>query len=167
MKNIFVIVILTLTFGCSKNKENIYKGWQEKYFKNSSEINSYKLGTNYFVRNVNEPIQLSTPFIDNQSQFESIFGVAQTMTMDKQSVKVDFSKEIVIPIILEETNISTLIKIDAISLIADELNISYSVDEMHPISYVIQPSEIIILERSELGDYKNLKYKFKKTRNVL
>ena len=65
------------------------------------------------------------------------------------------------------TNIGSTITIDSVRLIGHQLNVNYTVTEVEPISYVIQPSELIIIKKKDILDLDNLKLKFEKTTKVL
>ncbi|RLZ07775.1 hypothetical protein [Faecalibacter macacae] len=168
MKNLLVLSIVSLFLSCShNNKQSTVNYTNEDKIIDSSKKIDYEIGSNYFVKNNFNSSLIDKSYIDSKSVFDSVFGVARTMSPQSIPTEIDFSTDIVIPIILDQTNIGSTITIDSVRLIGHQLNVNYTVTEVEPISYVIQPSELIIIKKKDILDLDNLKLKFEKTTKVL
>lgn len=164
MKLIYVAMLVGALTACS-NKQNI------DAVNNNTESTAhkipYQLAKNYFVKKNFDTNILKKSYIDNQHDFDAIFGIARTMSKDGEATKIDFKNEIVIPIILEETNIGSTISIDTLNIIGNKIKVAYTVTEVQPISYIVQPNEIIIINKKEIIDLDKLDLTFEKTTKVL
>ena len=152
-------------FSACSNKQNI-DAVKDNTEKTTHRI-PYQLAKNYFVKKNFNPNILTKSYIDNQKDFDEIFGVARTMSKEGEATKIDFKDEIAIPIILEETNIGSTISIDTVNIIGNKVKIVYTVTEVQPISYIIQPNEIIIINKKEIINLDQLDLTFEKTTKVL
>lgn len=164
MKILYVVMLVGILLSCS-NKQNVEAGGDN--IERTSHKIPYKLASNYFVKKNFDTSILSKSFIDNKNDFEAIFGIARTMSKNSEPTPIDFKNEIAIPIILEETNIGSTITIDTVNIIGNKLKVAYTVTEVQPISYIIQPNEIIIINKKEILDLDNLDLTFEKTTKVL
>lgn len=168
MKNLLVLSIVLLFFSCNHNSKQLTKEHtnEDKNLNFSKKLN-YEVGSNYFVKNNFDSNVIDKSYIDSKSVFDSVFGVARTMSLESTPTAIDFSTDIVIPIILDQTNIASTITIDSVNLMGNLLSINYTVTEVEPISYLIQPSELIIIKKKDILDLDNLELKFVKTTDVL
>ena len=168
MKNVLVLSIVLFFLSCShNNKQSTGNYTNEDKIIDSSKKLKYEIGSNYFVKNNFNSSLIDKSYIDSRDVFDSIFGVARTMSAQSIPTEIDFETEIVIPIILDQTNIGSTITIDSVSLSGHQLNVNYTVTEVELISYVIQPSELIIIKKKDILDLDSLKLKFEKTTKVL
>lgn len=164
---IFILCMIGISIiSCSHNQQSIAPGSTDDNILISSKHIPYTLASNYFVRNdfkINKTIK---PYIDSLKEFELIFGVATTMVDKSKPTSINFEEEIVIPIILDETNVGTTIKVKDIYLNGNTLKVRYVVKEFEPITYVIQPSEVIIIKRKYLKNLNQLKFEFEKIKEL-
>ncbi|MBF0598210.1 hypothetical protein [Faecalibacter rhinopitheci] len=169
MKKGSLILFLLILMSCNNNynKNSVFNTPDHDNVSNSSKIISYKLISNYFVKNSVDVKKIEKSYIDNSNDFNAIFEKAKSLDKPDESASINFSKEFVIPIILEKTNIGTTIQVDSVLLNGNLLNVYYTVTEVQPISYIIQPNQLIIIQRDNIQDFNQLKLKFEKTTTVL
>ena len=168
MKKLLILSVVAILTSCSQNnKQSTTDQTYDEKISSTSKSLKYEIGSNYFVKNSFDSSLIDKSYIDSKDVFDSIFGVARTMSVESTPTPIDFNTDFVIPIILDQTNIGSKISIDSISLNGNLLNVNYTVTEVEPISYMIQPSEVIILKKKDIYDFKNLQLNFKKTTNVL
>lgn len=161
----YLVLFLFIVFTACTNKYSVLENnFNEDFFANSN-TNSFKLGENYYLKSNLNPELLKKSFIDNQEQFYSIFGFHNSNNEDLN--QIDFKNEFVIPIILDKSNIVSKIEINDIHIIDNEVLVKYTVIQLDKLSYLIQPFEIIILEKSMIRDLSKLKLKFSRTTNLL
>lgn len=165
MKFIYFLLFTSLMFSCSR-KNSLDESHDNKIESTSIKVN-YQLGSNYFVKNDADLTHLTKSYLDSKNDFEAIFGIARTMSKESDPTPIDFNQQIVVPIILEETNIGSSINVDSVYKNGNQLMIRYTVTEVQPISYIIQPCELIIINRDEFNDLKDLHLTFEKTTKVL
>lgn len=151
-----------ILLSCSNNPTFADKPVNEEFLTNFKEV-SYRLAKNFYVKSDYNFHHIKKPYIDNEVQFDKIFGIEDQLN----GKIVDFDNEIVIPIILDKTSIATKITIDEIQIKGNDIIINYTVNQLHQLSYLIQPSEIIIIDKSIIHDLNKLKLKFNKTTNLL
>jgi len=163
MKYYFSILLAAILFTSCSNKFSIAeKNVNEEVLESSNNL-SYRLGKNFFINNNFNTAILNKSYIDNLSQFNHVFSEVKS----KESEIIDFEKELIIPIILDKTTIGTKISIDDIHVVENEILINYTVNQLHELSYMIQPFEIIILDKNIVKDLSKLKLKFNRTTNLL
>lgn len=168
MKKFLMLSIVAIFLGCSQNnKQSTDQHASENKISSTSKILKYEIGANYFVKNTFNSNLIDKSYIDSKEVFENVFGVARTMSAESMPTDIDFTTDFVIPIILDQTNIGSKISVDSIRLIGNLLSVNYTVTEVEPISYVIQPSEVIILKKKDIYDFDKLELSFKKTTNIL
>jgi len=131
----------------------------------SSNSITYRLGKNFIIKNDFNTNVLKKPFIDNSNQFNHVFSAVQSKFDDVDAI--DFNNELIIPIILDKTTIGTKISINDIHVVENEVLINYTVNQLHELSYLIQPFEIIIIDKNIVKDLSKMKLKFNKTTNLL
>lgn len=164
-----ISILLATSFiliSCLQNQQSVNAFNSEENFTNTSKHIPFSLAANYFVRNDVRMTKSLKPYIDNKKDFDLIFGVARTMSTEGKPTMIDFSKEIVIPIILQETNKGTTIKVKDIYLNGDKIKVDYVIKETEPLSYIIQPSEVILIQRKHLKNLNQLKFEFEKIREL-
>lgn len=165
MKFLYIFLLAGCLYSCS-NKNNLDDTYENKYEASSVKV-KYTVASNYFVNKNADLKGLKKSYIDSENDFTKIFGTARTMQDKSEPTKIDFRKQIVVPIILEETNIGTDITVESVYKSGNHLHIRYTVTEVQPISYVIQPSELIIINRKEISNLDELQLSFEKTTKVL
>lgn len=168
MKKFLLLSFISICLGCSnsnKQSTDIFTN-EDKISSTSKELN-FEIASNYFVKNNFNSNLIDKSYIDSETVFNSVFGVARTMSSESVPTLIDFNTDIVIPIILEQTNIGSTISVDSIRMNGNIMNINYTVTEIKPISYIIQPSEVIIIKKKDILDFDNLQLQFKKTVKML
>lgn len=165
MKFLYILLLPLLIFSCSR-KNSLDHSPEDKIERTAIKV-PYELGSNYFVKNNVDLSNLNKSYLDSKIIFDSIFGIARTMSKESDPTPIDFTQQIVIPIILEETNIGSTITVDSVNKIGNHLKIRYTVTEVQPISYIVQPCELIIINRKEISDLNELELSFEKTTKVL
>lgn len=111
-----------------------------------SKTVSYVLLKNYFHNN-DAPIP-TTPMIKTQQEFDAQFGMAASMGEDGQPTPVDFKKQVVIAIVLPETNVATTI--DSVVITQPErlrLQVNCIVRQGDKQSYTTQPIYLMAIDR--------------------
>lgn len=105
----------------------------------------------HFVKNTYKQGDLKNPKIDNEKEFEAIFGVAATM--NNKPTQVDFTKQYVIAVIGKETDIATEMKPVSLQKQSNgDLVFTYEIkQEGGPQSYKIMPFLAIAVDKSETG----------------
>ena len=165
MKYYFPVLLgVFLLCNCSNKYSMADKNVNDEVLESSNSI-SYRLGKNFFIKNDYNASQLKKSFIDNPIQFNHVFSVIHSKFKDSDTI--DFDNELIIPIILDKTTIGTKISINDIHVVDNEVLVDYTVNQLHELSYIIQPFEIIIIDKSIVKDLSKLKLKFNKTTNLL
>lgn len=111
----------------------------------STEEVPFTEAQNYFVRN-DAPMPVPT-VITAEEEFDGYFGMAAFMGKDGKPTPIDFTTQMVLPIVLPVTDIETEIKPVKVELKGDSLIYTYSVQIGEPISFSIQPLSLIILDK--------------------
>ena len=112
--------------------------------------NYHRMG-NYFVNN-HFPNGTHKLVIQNQEDFQNVFGQAAVMGHNGQPTRVDFRNQFVVAVILPETNRQTIIESALVRRIGDRLYYSYIIDEGHATSYTTRPFTMIAVSRNEPSD---------------
>ena len=90
--------------------------------------------------------------IQNQQDFESVFGEGAVMGRNGQPTSIDFRHQFVIAVILPETNRQTTIETALLRRNGDRLYFSYIIDEGHSTSYTMRPFTAVVVDRNEPSD---------------
>lgn len=109
---------------------------------------------NFFVKN-NVKLENSENYfvVNNQKEFLNLFGMARTMTNTIE--QVDFSKYLVVAVVLNATNKETDIKINSVKEKNDNLCIKYSIKRGKEQSYSSVPFKAIKVAK---GSYTNVSF---------
>lgn len=100
---------------------------------------------NYFFKNGQEiPADAK---ITTQEDFTRLFGMAAFMGNNGKPTAIDFSRSIVIAIVLPTTDIATDIKPVALCEKDENLFYDYSVTKGEKLSYTIRPISIIVIDK--------------------
>lgn len=135
----------------------------ESTVKNSSENVSqieedggvpYTVAASYFVKNTYKNDQIENLKITTQEEFEKVFGMAATMGADGIPTKIDFSKQYVIAVVGTVVEKETNFEVNSLVKTGNEIMLSYSVSTGKDLSFSIQPSLILILDKAWDGDVK-------------
>ena len=129
MKKIFIILAIAAIVVACKSTEEV----------------PFTEAHNYFVRN-DAPMPVPT-VITSEEEFTNYFGMAAFMGKDGKPTPIDFTTQMVLPIVLPVTDIETKIKPVKVELKGDSLIYTYSVQIGEPLSFSIQPLSLIILDK--------------------
>lgn len=142
----FAFTILSL-FACQNNK-NFSQGGSAT--KPALVDVQYETVKNYYVKNT--VLGSVKAKIGMQVEFNEIFGSATKMGVDGKPTVIDFAKQNVIAVVLQETDLKTTISPK--SLQKDEtgnLILTYSVIRGEKQSYTTRPNFAIVIDKSEMG----------------
>ena len=119
MKKTFLLSFVTLTMmalmsSCAVNLDGVTA--------------NYSRSNNYYINNhlSNGTHKL---VIQNQQEFESVFGEGAVMGRNGQPTRIDFSRQFVVAVILPETNRQTTIETALVRRLGDRLYFSYIIEE--------------------------------------
>ena len=100
---------------------------------------------NYFFKN-NQHFPGNVK-ITSEKEFRKFFGMVTTMGQNGKSTTIDFSKQMVLAIVLPQTEQATEITPIKVELKNDTLYYTYDVKTGEMQSYTIQPMAIIIVDK--------------------
>lgn len=143
MKNIFALAVATvISVSCNSVKSG------------DSALNQevpYKEAKNYFVKN-NIDAAIDNPKLENQHDFDKVFGMATTMGESGKPTTIDFSKEFVVAQIEDPSTQKVELKPVSIKKNANILEIKYRKIVGENQSYTSQPAMILIIDNKYNGD---------------
>lgn len=143
IKKIFIVALMALGFtACSVGQHSTSSSTKGKDI-------SYSIGRNYFANTSST----NKTVLHSQREFNKLFSPAAVMGKDGEPTKINFSREMVIPFILPETNRDTEIKVQSVQKIGKELRVSFRVIRGEERSYTIRPMTFIILPKA---NYKTI-----------
>lgn len=136
MNKLLAIIITTLAIATCGNTGNSI---------------SYIVMDHYFVNN--DLGAAPCCVVRTQAEFDRLFGAAAVMGKDGEPTPVDFSKEYVIAVSLEPTDIATTIEPVSFEKNTDgKLVFTYSVKTGEKMSYNIQPCLLVKVANSNKGE---------------
>lgn len=107
----------------------------------------YQIINNYFVKNTVKKGQKRK--IENQKEFDALFGAAATMGKDGKPSAIDFKKQNVIAIIGNTTNYNTSYEITGVAMGSmGTVVVSYKTNKGAKMTYSIRPFTAIIIDKS-------------------
>lgn len=107
----------------------------------------YQIINNYFVKNTVKKGQKRK--IENQKEFDALFGAAATMGKDGKPTAIDFKKQNVIAIIGNTTNYNTSYEITGVAMGSmGTVVVSYKTNKGAKMTYSIRPFTAIIIDKS-------------------
>lgn len=110
----------------------------------------YQIINNYFVKNTVKKGQKRK--IENQKEFDALFGSAATMGKDGKPSAIDFKKQNVIAIIGNTTNYNTSYEITGVAMGSmGTVVVSYKTNKGAKMTYSIRPFTAIIIDKSLTG----------------
>jgi len=116
-----------------------------------NEIVPYKEAKNYFVKNT-VLAALDDPKIENQEDFDKVFGMAATMGENGKPTSIDFSKEFVVAQVEEPSTQTIELKPISIRKNSNILEIKYKRIVGETQSYTSQSSMILIIDKKYYAD---------------
>lgn len=110
----------------------------------------YQIINNYFVKNTVKKGQKRK--IENQKEFDTLFGAAATMGKDGKPTAIDFKKQNVIAIIGNTTNYNTSYEITGIAMGAmGTVVVSYKTNKGTKMTYSIRPFTAVTIDKNLTG----------------
>lgn len=104
---------------------------------------------NFFIKNT--ATKLFNPRIETQSEFDKIYGAATTMGNYGKPTFIDFSKQVVISVILNETDLETIIVPIALKKENNNLLLTYKKSLGKKQTYTSRPNFAILIDKSIKG----------------
>jgi hypothetical protein len=115
---------------------------------NSKNAVSYAYAENYFVNNTYQNTEVETLKIDNQEEFDKVFGGATTMT--SRPTAIDFSKKTVLAIVAPASEKEVKITIRAMERTYNGgIFLKYAVSEGKDLGYSAQSAQILIVDKTD------------------
>ncbi|MCF0196982.1 MAG: hypothetical protein HUK03_07120 [Bacteroidaceae bacterium] len=108
---------------------------------------AYTPAEGYFFK-TGQPTPAEALVMRSKEELEAHFGYATTM--NRRPTALDFSRQVAIAIVLPETNRSTEITVQSITLRGKDLEVAYAVQTGTPLSYTIQPLTMIAVSKTSL-----------------
>lgn len=107
----------------------------------------YQIINNYFVKNTVKKGQKRK--IENQKEFDALFGAAATMGKDGKPSAIDFKRQNVVAIIGNTTNYNTSYEITGVAMGSmGTVVVSYKTNKGAKMTYSIRPFTAIIIDKS-------------------
>lgn len=114
----------------------------------SEEMVPYTLAQRYFVKNTFQKNQLQSPIISNQKEFDDVFGMATVMGADGKPTVINFSDQIAITVILDETDRETEIQPEKlVSVNSNTLKLDYKITTGPSMTMTIRPFLLIFIDK--------------------
>ena len=139
MKTLFLSIatLAIMLTSCSVNFQGVTA--------NYARMNNYYVN-NYFKNGTHKLV------IQNQQEFDNVFGGAAIMGRNGQPTSIDFRHQFVIAVILPETDRLTTIETVMLKRLGDRLYYSYIIEEGHRTSYSMRPFTAVVVDRNEPSD---------------
>lgn len=115
---------------------------------------SYTVAKNYFVKNTHKNDQIENLKITSQEEFENVFGMAATMGEGGIPTIIDFSKQYVIAVVGTIVEKETDFEVNSLVKKGNQILLSYTVSNGKDLSFSIQPSLVLVLDKRFDGDVK-------------
>jgi len=110
----------------------------------------YQSIKNYFVKNTVKKGQKRK--IENQKEFDTLFGAAAIMGKDGKPTAIDFKKQNVVAIIGNRTNYNTFYEITGVAMGSmGTVVVSYKINKGEKTTYSIQPFTAITIDKNLTG----------------
>lgn len=113
----------------------------------------YIVARNYFVKNTVPQGEVFNSKIETKEQFEASFGAAARMGQDGKPTEIDFTKQYVIAVVNDETDIAT--ELEPVSLQKDRKNntvvCTFQVIKGAKQSFTIRPCLILVVDKTNDG----------------
>ena len=143
---ICIVLFTACQSNMKKKKADISQSDTSAISKELKEI-PFILAKNYFVRNTAK--SLENPAIETQEKFNEIFGMATTMGEDGKPTSIDFTKQMVLALVLNETEIETSVSPLQLTKKSKVLTLNYKLVSGQKQSYRSRPFFAVIIEKIE------------------
>lgn len=105
----------------------------------------YVVAENYFVKSSVE--KLDQPIIDSEQEFTDIFGMATTMGDGGRPTSIDWEKQFVIAVVLNETSEYVTVEPKSLQNTEGGLHFRYTVNTGDQLSSSMRPCLILIVDK--------------------
>ena len=122
-----------------------------KNAKREMESVPYREARNYFFNN-GDTLREGQK-ITNRKDLDRYFGLAAFMGKGGEPMRINFSKEFILPIVLPETDVETDIKAIVLTGNAQTLHLSYRVETGEKQGFTTQPIKLLVVS----NEFKNAK----------
>jgi hypothetical protein len=112
---------------------------------------------NYFVNNTFTSEKITSHKIDNQADFDVIFGVGRVMGENGKPTEIDFSKQFVIAVIGQDTDKSTSFSVATLKSKGKNIVLRYKMVEGEKLTYQIRPFMLLVVDNKYEGELKTEK----------
>lgn len=113
--------------------------------KNTDKTIPYEVAERYFIRNDVNGLPPTT--ITSAKEYEKYFGMAAVMGTNGNPTEIDFSKNFVICIALDPTDIDTNLSVISLTNTNfDQLDLRYEIKRGEKMSYTTQPLMLLIVD---------------------
>lgn len=145
-----IIVCLTLV-ACPKNQEPVVGPIEGNI---DSATVDYELAKNYFIKNTIENDSITGLKIENQTEFDSIFGMAALMGADGRPTEVDFEKQFVIAVLDTLTSLQTGMKPVHLQKEGEDLIFTYEISRGEKLSSSMHHYLMLVVDKAYDGNLK-------------
>ena len=125
----------------------------------------YKVAHGYFVKN-DIPCSQIPPCIDSKEKFDDLFGMAAVMGEDGVPTAIDFSRQMVLPLVLQPTDTTTHILIKNVCKKGNKINVTCLVEKGDVQSYAAMPCELIVIEKKDFAPDDELNIRYQNAENL-
>ena len=143
---ICIVLFTACQSNMKKKKADISQSDTSAISKELKEI-PFILAKNYFVRNTAK--SLENPAIETQEKFNETFGMATTLGENGKPTSIDFSKQIVIALVLNETDIETSVSPLQLTKTKKVLTLNYKLALRQKQSYTSRPFFALVIDKIE------------------
>lgn len=140
-KVLFAFAVLTALAACGNKQAAAPASEGDK----SKEVH-FTEAKNYFFKNDSDILPAS-PKITSEEAFSKFFGMATTMGENGKATEIDFTKQLVLAIVLPVTDLATEIKPVKVEENGDSLLYTYKVTTGEKLAYSVRPISIVLLDK--------------------
>lgn len=155
-KILSIATIATLCLNSCGNHESENKKTEETTVVTplaSSETDvPFKIAERYFLNQPFTETQLSNPKITSKDEFDKLFGMATVMGKDGKPTDIDFTKEYVIAVTENETDLATSITPVSVKEKDKKITFKYEVKQGEKTSSTSKPLLMLIVDNKYNGE---------------
>jgi hypothetical protein len=158
MKRIMTSIVLIMMVLSSINAQTMIKKKDASQLKDEAvrngaksknDVVAYTVAQNYFVLNSVAQGGLAKPKIETKAEFDKYFGMAPVMGNNGKPTVIDFAKQFVIAVILDDTDLNTeILSVSLLKNAKKQLVFTYSVKVGAKQSFTIRPALIIVVDKT-------------------
>ncbi len=119
---------------------------------NKVEDVPYTLANHYFVKNT--VTKVDHPKIDDEKTFNEFFGAAAVMGDGGTPTPIDFSKQYVVAIALDETDVATAIGNISVhkNTGSGQIEVNYKIKTGEKQSFTTRPIALLVIDKAQEGE---------------